>query len=159
MPASSIAVVVILLIVVFGAVTLVRRSRSMPSQNRFGQEYQRAVRESGGSRGDVERELANRQERMQRMYIEELPAGAKLRYTEEWRTVQTSFVDEPKAAIAKADRLIANVMRERGYQVDNFQSYLTAHNITERSETGEVTTEDLRQAMIRFRSLFDDLLK
>ncbi len=168
-----IAVIVILLIII-GAVALARRNRSKSLQDRFGPEYERAVRESGGSRSEAERDLAQRQERVKRMHIEELPAGAKTRYTEEWRTVQTRFVDEPKVALVKADKLIANVMRDRGYTVDNYdqtvadlspdhpnvlQNFRTAHDITQRSETGEVTTEDLRQAMVHYRSLFDDLVK
>ncbi|MBV8638570.1 MAG: hypothetical protein JO322_10825 [Candidatus Eremiobacteraeota bacterium] len=179
MPASTsstvtiaIAVIVVAIIII-GAVALARRNRSKSMQDRFGPEYERAVRESGGSRADAERELARRQERVKRMHIEELPAGAKTRYTEEWRTVQTRFVDEPEAALIKADRLITNVMRDRGYTVDNYdqtvadlspdhpnvlQNYRTAHDITRRSETGEVTTEDLRQAMVQYRSLFDDLM-
>ncbi len=180
MPAStnSTAVIIIAIIVVaviiIAAMALARRNRSKSLQDRFGPEYERTVRESGGSREAAERELARRQERVKRMHIEELPAGAKARYTEEWRTVQTRFVDEPKTALVKADRLIANVMRDRGYQVDNFdqtvadlsadhpnvlQNYRTAHDITHRSETGEVTTEDLRQAMVQYRSLFDDLVQ
>jgi hypothetical protein len=168
-----VAVVVVLLIIV-GAVAVSRRNRSKSLQDRFGPEYQRAVRESGGSRSEAERDLANRQERVKRMHIEELPPGAKNRYTEEWRTVQTRFVDEPKAALVTADQLISNVMRDRGYTTDNFdqtvadlspdhpnvlQNYRTAHDITQRSETGEVSTEDLRQAMVHYRSLFDDLVQ
>lgn len=170
---TVIAVIVILLIII-GAVALARRNRSKSLQDRFGPEYQRAVRESGGSRSEAERELAKRQERVKRMHIEELPAGAKTRYTEEWRTVQTRFVDEPKAALVNADHLISNVMRDRGYSTENYdqsvadlspdhpgvlQNYRVAHDITRRSETGEVTTEDLRQAMVHYRSLFDDLVE
>lgn len=165
---------VVVLLIIIGAVALARRNRSKSLQDRFGPEYERTVRESGGSRADAERELARRQDRVKRMHIEELPAGAKTRYTEEWRTVQTRFVDEPQAALTKADHLIANVMRDRGYKVDNYdqtvadlspdhpnvlQNYRTAHDITQRSETGEVTTEDLRQAMVHYRSLFDDLVQ
>jgi len=168
-----IAVVVVLLIIV-GAVALARRNRSKSLQDRFGPEYQRAVRESGGSRSEAERELARRQDRVKRMHIEELPPGAKTRYAEEWRTVQTRFVDEPQAALVNADRLISNVMRDRGYKVDNYdqtvadlspdhpnvlQNFRVAHTITERSETGEASAEDLRQAMVHYRSLFDDLVK
>lgn len=171
--AIAIAILVIAIIII-AAVVLARRKRSADLQNRFGPEYERAVRESGGSRAEAERELARRQERVKRMHIEELPAGAKTRYTEEWRTVQTRFVDEPEAALVNADHLIANVMRDRGYKVDDYdqtvadlspdhpnvlQNYRTAHDITHRSETGEVTTEDLRQAMVQYRSLFDDLVQ
>lgn len=171
---TTIVAVVIVLLIIIGAVALTRRNRSKSLEDRFGPEYQRAVRESGGSRADAERDLARRQERVKRMHIEELPPGAKNRYTEEWRTVQTRFVDEPKAALANADRLISNVMRDRGYPTEDFdqsvadlspdhpgvlQDYRTAHNITARCERGEVSTEDLRQAMVHYRTLFDDLVK
>ena len=165
------AIVVIVLII--AAVALGRRNRSASLQQRFGPEYERTVREAG-NRTEAEKELARRQKRVEHMHIEELPAGAKTRYTEEWRTVQTRFVDEPKAALVNADRLITNVMRDRGYPTDNFdqtvadlspdhpnvlQNYRAAHDIARRSETGEVSTEDLRQAMVHYRSLFDDLVE
>jgi hypothetical protein len=173
-PTTYVIAVIVILLIIIGAVALARRNRSKSLQDRFGPEYERAVRQSGGSRAEAERELAQRQERVKRMHIEELPAGAKTRYTDEWRTVQTRFVDEPKVALVNADRLIASVMRDRGYKVDNYdqtvadlspdhpnvlQNYRTAHDITARSETGEVSTEDLRQAMVHYRSLFDDLVK
>jgi hypothetical protein len=165
------AVVVIVLVIL--AVALARRNRSVSLRQRFGPEYERTVRQTG-NRTEAEKELARREDRVKRMHIEELPPGAKNRYTEEWRTVQTRFVDEPKAALGNADRLITNVMRDRGYPTDNFdqtvadlspdhpsvlQNYRVAHDIARRSETGEVSTEDLRQAMVHYRSLFDDLIE
>lgn len=165
---------VIVLLFVIGAVALARRNRSRSLQDRFGPEYERTVRASGGDRAEAERELARRQDRVRRMHIEELPAGARSRYTEEWHTVQTQFVDEPRAALVTADRLIANVMRDRGYSTDNFgqtvddlspdhpgvlQNYRWAHEITERTHNGNVSTEDLRQAMVHYHSLFDELVK
>jgi hypothetical protein len=107
------------------------------------------------------------------MHIEELPAGARERYTEEWRTVQTRFVDQPREALTDADRLVENVMRDRGYPMSDFEqraadispdhpkvvdNYRAAHGIATRAETGEVSTEDLRQAMVHYRTLFNDLL-
>ncbi len=117
--AIAIAILIVAVIII-GAIALSRRNRSKVLQDRFGPEYQRAVRESGGSRSEAERELARRQDRVKRMHIEELPPGAKSRYTDEWRTVQTRFVDEPKVALVNADRLISNVMRDRGYPMENF---------------------------------------
>ncbi len=164
------AIVVIAIIVI--AVAASRRAASARLAKRFGPEYDRTVRERG-DRAEAERELAARESRVKKMHIEELPAGARERYTEEWRTVQTRFVDEPKSAIDQADALVTNVMRDRGYPVDGFdqqvadispdhprvvQNYRTAHEIAERSETGEVSTEDLRQAMVHYRALFSDLL-
>ena len=164
------AVIIIALIAI--GVAVARRSRSANLQRRFGPEYDRVVRESG-NRQEAERELHSRETRVKKMHIEELPAGAKTRYTEEWRTVQSRFVDEPRSSLVKADALVTNVMRDRGYPMDNFDqrvadlspdhpgvvnNYRSAHEIASRSEHGEVSTEDMRQAMIHYRALFDDLL-
>ena len=163
---------VIIIALIFIAVAMSRRNRSAGLQRRFGPEYERTVRERG-NRTEAERELAQRESRVKKMHIEELPAGAKQRYVEEWRTVQSRFVDEPQTALAKADSLVTNVMRDRGYPMENFDqrvadlspdhpdvvnNYRTAHEITARTERGQVSTEDLRQAMIHYRALFDDLV-
>jgi hypothetical protein len=141
-------------------------------QQRFGPEYDRAVRNTG-DRSAAERDLAAREARVRKFHIEELPAGARERYTEEWRAVQTRFVDEPRSAVTEADRLVGSVMRDRGYPMENFEqrvadispdhptvvdNYRAAHDIAARSAQGEASTEDLRQAMVHYRTLFDDLL-
>ena len=166
-----IAAVVIVAIIVI-AIVASKRAQSARLQRRFGSEYDRTVQTSG-DRAAAERELASREARVRKFHIEELPAGARDRYTEEWRTVQTRFVDEPRAALNQADKLVANVMRDRGYPMENFEqrvadispdhpdvveNYRAAHDIAARSERGEVSTEDLRQAMVHYRTLFDDLL-
>lgn len=165
-----IAIIVVLAIVVLILVS--RRAKSARIAKRFGPEYERTVRETG-DRAAAEKELAEREERVRKFHIEELPAGARQRYTEEWRTVQTRFVDEPRRAVGQADELVTNVMRDRGYPMEDFeqraadispdhpdvvQNYRAAHEIVGRSETGEASTEDLRQAMVHYRSLFNDLL-
>jgi len=165
-----IAVVVVAVIVI--AVIASQRAKSARLRQRFGPEYERTVRESG-DRTAAEKELAAREARVRRFHIEELPAGARDRYAEEWRTVQAEFVDEPRNALGDADRLVTNVMRDRGYPMENFEqrvadispdhpavvdNYRAAHAIAARSETGEVTTEDLRQALVHYRTLFNDLL-
>jgi hypothetical protein len=166
-----IAIVVIIAIVLIAAFVS-RGARTARLQRRFGPEYERTLRASG-DRAGAERELAAREARVKRFHIEELPAGARDRYTEEWRTVQTRFVDEPKNAVVEADKLVENVMRDRGYPIEDFeqraadispdhplvvQNYRAAHAIASRSERGEVSTEDLRQAMVHYRTLFTDLL-
>lgn len=165
------AIVVVAIIIAVAAVVS-RANRSRHLQRRFGPEYDRTVRTSG-DRAVAERELANRETRVKRMHIEELPAGARERYTEEWRTVQTRFVDQPREALKEADALVENVMRDRGYPMNDFEqraadispdhpqvvdNYRIAHGIAARTETGEVGTEDLRQAMVHYRTLFNDLL-
>lgn len=165
------AIVVVVIIAIVAALAS-RNARSQRLQQHFGPEYDRTVRTSG-DRAAAERELSSRVERVKRMHIEELPAGARERYAEEWRTVQTQFVDQPRAALQQADSLVANVMRDRGYPVSDFDqqaadisadhpqvvdNYRAAHGIAARSDRGEVSTEDLRQAMVHYRTLFNDLL-
>jgi len=165
------AIVVIAIIVAIAAVSS-KRANSARLQRRFGPEYDRVVHGSG-DRTAAERELAAREARVRKFHIEELPAGARDRYLEEWRTVQSRFVDEPQAAVSGADRLVENVMRDRGYPMEEFDqrvadlspdhpavvdNYRAAHGIAARTERGEVGTEDLRQAMVHYRALFNDLL-
>ncbi len=162
-----------LVAVVTMIVVAVRTARSQRLEKRFGPEYRRVIR-ARGNKTVAERELAAREERVRRFHIEELPPGARARYTEEWRTVQTRFVDEPRDAVVKADRLVTSVLRDRGYPVSSFEQaaadisadhprvvedYRIAHGVVVRTEKGEVPTEDLRQAMQHFRSLFDDLVR
>jgi hypothetical protein len=170
---SIIIAVIALICIVAIVVAIVRATQSRRLAKRFGPEYERTVRERG-NRAAAERELGARESRVRRFHIEELPAGAKERYVEEWRTVQTRFVDEPSRAVAEADRLVTSVMRDRGYPTGSFaqrvddlspdhprvvEDYRAAHDIAQRSERGEVRTEDLRQAMVHYRTLFTDLVE
>jgi hypothetical protein len=126
-----------------------------------------------GDRRQAEAELAARRERRERLTIRPLPAEARARYARQWETVQAQFVDSPQAAIAAADGLVNAVMSDRGYPVSEFEqraadvsvdhpsvveNYRNAQAISLRSQRGEATTEELRQAMQHYRSLFDELL-
>jgi len=161
---------IVLILVIALVFAIVRRAQTARLQHRFGPEYDRLARERG-SRADAEHELARREERVRKFKLQELPPGARQRYAEEWRQVQARFVDEPAAALRQADALIGNVMRDRGYPAGDFEQraadlsphhakvlddYRTAHDISTRSD--EATTEDLRQAMVHYRALFDDLV-
>ena len=163
---------IVLIAIVVAVVAASQRARSARLARRFGPEYDRTVNRTG-DRTQAERELAAREQRVRRLHIEELPAGARDRYAEEWRTVQSRFVDEPRPALAQADDLVASVMRDRGYPMEDFEqrvadispdhpavveNYRAAHDIATRSERGEVSTEDLRVAMVHYRTLFNDLL-
>lgn len=167
-----IVIAVVIIAVILIAVVASQRAKSARLQQRFGPEYDRAMQDTG-DRAAAEKELAAREARVRKFHLEELPTGARDRYAEEWRTVQTRFVDEPQSALGEADKLVSNVMRDRGYPLEDFDqrvadispdhpevvdNYRAAHAITARSETGEVTTEDLRQAMVHYRTLFNDLL-
>jgi hypothetical protein len=147
-----------------------RRTREL--QGRFGPEYDRTI-EGAESRRDAEAELASRAERRDSLDIKPLAAGARERYAAEWQRVQARFVDDPDGAVNEADRLIQSVMSDRGYPVDDFdqraadisvdhpdvvENYRQGHAFARSSALGDGTTEDLRQAMQHYRSLFDELL-
>jgi hypothetical protein len=151
---------------------LLRRRRTEQLRHRFGSEYERAVREKGDVR-TAEATLEARQARVEKLHIRPLPADDAARFAREWRNVQTQFVDDPKGAITKADRLVAEVMHARGYPVGDFEqrvedisvdhpdvvrNYRAAHDIAEDHARGRASTEDLRQAMVHYRALFTDLL-
>lgn len=167
-----IIIAVIVVAIIVAIVVAAQRAKSARLQKRFGPEYGRAV-SATGDRAAAERQLEQREARVRKFHLEELPAGARDRYAEEWRTVQSRFVDRPKDALSEADRLVANVMRDRGYPTEEFdqrvadisadhpnvtENYRAAHDIAVRSDRGEVSTEDLRQAMVHYRALFNDLL-
>ncbi len=165
-------VVVVLLVVVAAAAVAARKRRSKKLQEGFGPEYDRAL-EQHGSRKEAEGHLKERQSRRKEMDIRPLEPASRERYSQEWRKVQARFVDAPEDATRDADRLVGEVMRERGYPVDDFdqrsedlsvdhpgvvENYRAAHGISQRNDRGEATTEELRQATVHYRSLFDELL-
>jgi hypothetical protein len=167
----AIVVIVVLALLAF-AVVARSRARSRALQERFGTEYERLVEEHNDKRR-VERELAERQRRHAELPIRALPVDVRDRYAEQWLTVQEQFVDQPVQAVAAADELVVRVMGERGYPTDGYEqqladlsvqhagtlaSYRSAREISGRAAGGTATTEDLRQAMVHYRSLFQELL-
>ena len=166
-------VAVVLIALVVGALVLARQRRSQQLQEGFGPEYERTVSERG-DRKEAEAELLERRKRHDRFEIRELDAATRDRYADRWRSAQRRFVDQPGPAVGEADALVMEVMRDRGYPVaDEFEQraadvsvdhpevvehYRAAHEISGRATTGEASTEDLRQAMVHFRSLFVELL-
>lgn len=165
-----IAVVVVVLIV--AGIFLMRRRRSEQLQSRFGPEYDRALKEVG-DKSKAETELQKREKRVEKLSIHPLDPGQRERFAAEWQRVQAEFVDNPENSIRDADILLQEVMRTRGYPVKDFdqvaadisvdhptvvQHFRTAHDIARRHSQGEGTTEDLRNAMINYRALFDELV-
>jgi hypothetical protein len=163
-----IAIIAVLLIIW----AVVRQRRTADLKKRFGPEYDRVVQESGPRKAEVT--LLEREKRVEKFNIRVLPADERERYITEWRTVQSRFVDDPTGAVNQADQLVDRVMRARGYPMSDFEqraadisvthphivsNYRAAHEIAVRHQQGQTTTEDLRQAMIFYRSLFDDLLE
>jgi hypothetical protein len=166
-----IALAAILVIGAAAVWVLRRRRRRGALEERFGPEYDRAV--EGGRRGKVERQLGQRLEHRDRLDIRALSGAAQERYSRRWDELQSRFVDQPESAVEEADALVAEVMRERGYPVDDFESqadlvsvdhphvvenYRRAHAIYERHTQQRATTEELRGAVVRYRSLFEELV-
>ena len=148
-----------------------RRRRGL--QDRFGDEYDRTVADAP-SRREAEANLSEREKRREQLDIRQLDPSSRDRYASQWQNTQAAFVDDPETAVADADRLIQQVMRERGYPVDDFEqrsndlsvdhpdvisNYRAAHGISVANDRGKASTEDLRTAMVHYRALFDDLLE
>jgi hypothetical protein len=170
----TVAIIIIVAVVVVAALAFMfsRKQRSEHLQDQFGPEYERVVADTG-SRHDAEQELATREKRRSALDIRPLERDVRDDYAAAWDHVQAGFVDSPNDAVGDADRLVHQVMRDRGYPVDEFDQraadisvdhpevvsdYRAAHAISVRNDEGDASTEDLRQAMVHYRSLFDDLL-
>lgn len=150
----------------------VRRRRTDHLKQQFGPEYDRTVAETGEQQA-AEKELVARKRNRDKLDIRPLSRDALQSYSHRWRQVQTEFVDSPSAALDDADRLLTEVMRERGYPVDDFdqraadisvdhpavvENYRSAHAIHRSKQNGDNGTENQRQAFVRYRALFDRLL-
>jgi hypothetical protein len=173
--ARWIVVAVIAVAVIAAAIVwaLVRRRRTDRLRRQFGPEYREAVRQYGDATR-AEAELEEREKRVRGLEIRTLSADEVGRYTAAWRGAQARFVDDPPRATADADRLVQEVLAARGYPVAEFAQrvedisvdhpgvvahYRAAHGIALALADGRARTEDLRQAMIHYRALFDDLLE
>lgn len=167
-----IVAVVVVLVLAAIAWRLVSKRRTGKLKEAFGPEYERS-KAGAGSRRKAESELVARQTRREGLDIRPLSAEALDRYSASWQQVQNRFVDEPGAAVTEADRLVSAVMRDRGYPMDDFDqrsadisvdlpdvvdNYRAAHAISMANDHGKASTEDLRQAVVHYRSLFDQLL-
>jgi hypothetical protein len=166
-----IAVVVVALIVI--ALAAWSRSRRQGLHNRFGSEYDRTV-EGADSRRKAERDLRAREAEHEDLDLQPLSDSARERYTEQWQSLQLQFVDRPQMAVADADDLLTQVMRERGYPVEDFEAksrlvsvdhpdvvenYRKGHGIYLKTVQGSASTEDLRQAVVSYRALFEELVR
>lgn len=164
---------VVIVLVALGVWYYVRRTSSKRLRDQFGPEYDHAVRKLH-SEELAEAELKERKNRVSKYKIVSLPRAESARYQEIWNTVQSRFVDQPDTAVADADRLVAEVMEKRGYPVIHFEqsaadlsvdhpdvveNYRAAHRIAERGHSGRVDTEELREALVFYRVLFQELLE
>jgi hypothetical protein len=150
-----------------------RKRRTERLRSQFGgSEYSRVVKE-GGNRRQAEAVLDERSERVERLHIRPLAAADRVRFADSWARVQARFVDVPGGAVTDADQLLRDVMSTRGYPMSDFEqrvadisvdhplvldNYRAAHQTALRQSRGEARTEDLRLAMIHYRTLFEELL-
>ncbi len=162
---AAAAVLLVVGLIAFGA----RRNRTAALRDHFGREYERTV-EHAGSRSRAEDELVARAEEAKSLDIRPLTAAERDRYRDEWRRIEARFVERPTTAVAEADELIADVMRTRGYPITEFEEhaalisvkhprvvehYRAGHAIISH---GSPSTEDLRQAVLHYRALFEELV-
>jgi len=150
-----------------------RRSTTAGLRQKFGPEYERAVQKHGSER-KAEAKLANRQDRVEKLNVRDLDPVERERFSTQWESVQSRFVDSPRGAVSEADDLVSTLMKTRGYPVSDFdqraddisvdhplvvENYRSAHHIALRVGTNGASTEDLRTAMIHYRSLFEELVR
>ena len=169
----AVFVLIVAVLIAVGAYLEHRKSKTIALRNRFGTEYDRAVVTHGSSR-KAENKLADRETRVEALKIRDLEATERDRFVAEWHTVQSRFVDHPKAAVTEADDLVNALLEARGYPRAGFEqraddvsvtyprvmeNYRRAHGVAIRPGQVEATTEELRTAIIKYRDIFDDLLR
>jgi hypothetical protein len=173
-PTNTIIAAVLLIAVVIAVVAwlAMQKQRSLKLKQRFGPEYDRAVTDFGG-RTRAEAELMKRKERVARLNIVPLTAADALKFSQAWNELQGRFIDNPKGVVSEADHLVRELMVKRGYPMGDFElraadisvdhpgvvaTYRAAQAIATRDERGEADTEELRKAVVHYRTLFDELL-
>ncbi|MEV0681591.1 hypothetical protein AB0I60_34225 [Actinosynnema sp. NPDC050436] len=169
---TIIGVIVVVLVIVAAVVLLRHFLQRKRLQERFGPEYDRTLAQSE-NRMAAERALVEREREHSRLELRPLAPGTRDTYARNWSRIQEQFVDAPEGAVAQADRLVTDLMAERGYPTEGYErqasllsvehartldNYREAHTISERHDRGEASTEDLRTAMVHYRTLFEDLL-
>ena len=172
MPAGAIVAIILAIIIVVAAGFTVMAAKRRRLKERFGPEYDRAVVDQQSQR-KAEAELAGRERRVRSLDIRPLTSAARTEYVAQWATIQERFVDHPASAVSQAQQLVTAVLQDRGYPTEgyeqiladlsveharNLEHYRAAHALSESSATGSASTEDMRQAMIHYREMFDDLL-
>jgi hypothetical protein len=174
-PKLIVLAVAVILVIVLLAWLYVRQGRSTTAilRQKFGPEYELAVRKHGSER-KAEAQLADREKRIETLKIRDLDPMEHERFSKRWDSLQSRFVDSPEGAVAEAEDLVSSLMKTRGYPVSDFdqraadisvahprvvENYRAAHEIALRVGKDEATTEDLRTAMIHYRSLFEELVQ
>jgi hypothetical protein len=173
-PTNALILAIVLIILVAGVIAwlVMQKQKSANLKRRFGPEYDRAVKEHG-SRTKAEAELSKREQRVSGLKIIPVTATEAARFSNAWNSLQGRFVDDPKGVVAEADLLVRELMLKRGYPMGDFElraadisvdhpgvvkNYRAAQIIAARNARGEADTEELRAAVVHYRTLFDELL-
>lgn len=169
---TVILIIVAVAAVAFGLFMYIQKERTKRLRCKFGPEYDRVV-DSYGNRSKAEEDLVHRQKRVEKLHLRDLTPADADRFADAWRAEQARFVDSPRDAIANADHLVIELMQTRGYPMGDFEqraadisvdhpvvleNYRAAHAIAVRDSQATASTEDLRQAMVHYRTLFEELL-
>jgi hypothetical protein len=171
---------IVLIIAIAAAVAIatalilyIQKEKTQKLRSRFGPEYDRAI-DTHGNRSHAESELERRTKRVAKLNLHSLTADECARYADNWRREQSLFVDDPKGSVRHVDKLVQDVMKQRGYPVGDFEqiaadlsvdhpglveNYRIAHDIALRDQRSRASTEDLRRAMVSYHVLFNDLLE
>ncbi len=173
MSTGTVVIVIVVILIVAAAVAAgISQARRRRLRERFGPEYDRVVEEKA-SRRQGEAELTEREKRVKGFDIQPLDPAVRAQHADQWRHIQERFVDAPRNAVADAQALVSTVMTERGYPTEHkdqvladlsvehaqtLDHYRAATDISTGATAGTASTEDLRQAMIHYRALFQDLL-
>src|SRR5437762_1305654 len=170
---AMVVTVLVLALMGFAAWLFYRQHQSHRLEKHFGSEYHRAL-DGHGSRSKAEAELKAREKRVRQLNIVPLMPDDANRFTQSWKALQARFVDNPKGVVAEADQLVRELMARRGYPMADFEHraadisvdhpavvdhYRSAQAIAARDQRGEADTEALRQAVVHYRALFDELLE
>lgn len=176
MESQTLTVVILVAVALLAGVTvwaLMRRQRSEQLKQRFGPEYERTL-QTAGTLSEAEKALADRAARVDRFKLRPLSRDQADAFSREWKRVQATFVDDPDRAVGDADNLVTQVMAARGYPIEDFdrraedvsvdhpnvvENYRVGRALVLRRKRGEAGTEELRQAVVNYRALFDDLLE
>ena len=167
----AVVLVLVLLGLILGAI-FSRRQRSKRYQNKFGPDYDHTVKSMGNAK-KAQTEMDERQKHVETLNIRPLSFSERERYLAEWKAVQAKFIDQPGPATVEADHLIMEVMQLRNYPVSDFEqraadisinypdlvsNYRLARAIAIKNEQHQADTEELRQALVHYRALFNELL-
>lgn len=167
-----VVVLIVVAVIAAAAAAAKRKRRTAALQGTFGSEYDRTIEQTGG-RKDAERELADRKAKHEELDIRPLSPASRERYTQSWAAVQTRFVDDPVMAFTEADHLLTGLLQERGYPTGDVEeqagllsvehgrvldNYRAGHAIEQRTTSSHADTEQVRQGMLHFRTVFEELL-